>query len=141
MHISRRLAALAAAALLLGAADLALAQGTAWNGIRANTTPLGCAFGTCGVPADPRSIVAVVIKIFMGILGIIYLTYTVHAGFVWMTSQGDTDKIERAKSTLTTGVVGMLVIFAAYAIVRYVMRAAACATDPFNTWCVFLQGF
>lgn len=141
MHITRRLTIILAAVLLLGAADFALAQGNAWNGIKGNMNGLGCAFGTCGVPADPRSIVAVVIKIFMGILGIIYLVYTVYAGFVWMTSQGDTDKIDKAKSTLVTGVIGMLVIFMAYAIVRYVMRAAACATDPFNTWCVFLQGF
>lgn len=141
MHITRRLTLIIAAALLLTVAETALAQGNTWNGIRANMAPVGNAFGTPGTPADPRTIVAVVIKIFMGILGIIYLVYTVYAGFVWMTSQGDTDKIDKAKSTLLTGAIGMLVIFAAYALVRYVMRAAACATDPFNTWCVFLGQF
>ena len=142
MHIQRRfLLILAAALLAVGLADAALAQSGLWNDVRGNLTPVGNAFGTPGVPADPRSVVAVVIKIFMGILGIIYLVYTVHAGFVLMTSGGETDKIDQAKSTLATGIIGMLVIFMAYAIVRFVMRAAACATDPFNTWCVFLQGF
>ena len=149
MHIAphfRRLLLGLAALGIFGLTSLATYAQTAqsnpaWNDIKAHTTLLGCAFGNNGAPPDPRAVVAVVIKVFMGILGIIFLIYVLYAGYTWMTAAGDEDKVRQAKSTLVRGVIGMLIIFAAYSITRFVLAAAACAVDTYNTWCVFLQRF
>ena len=41
-----------------------------------------------------------------------------------MTSQGNTDKVDEAKKLLKAGIVGLIIIFAAYAITAFVMRTA-----------------
>lgn len=107
-----------------------------WDAIRVNFLPFKEIFGS---PTDPRVITALVLKGFISILGILFLCYTVYAGFVWMTAGGNEAKILRAKSTLATGVIGMVVIFSAFSIAQFFVTTIGCATADAGEWCLFFN--
>lgn len=67
-------------------------------------------------------IVNIVIQAFLGILGVLFLVYTLYAGYHWMTAQGDEEKVTKAKDTLQRAVVGLIVTVGAYAITYFVMN-------------------
>ncbi|PLX20307.1 hypothetical protein C0584_06200 [Candidatus Parcubacteria bacterium] len=78
--------------------------------------------------ADPRAIAASVIKVLLGFLGIIAVLIVLYAGFLWMTAAGNDDKISKAKSMMTAGVIGMVIVLAAFGIATFVMNALVTAT-------------
>ena len=61
-------------------------------------------------------IVSIVIQAFLGLLGVLFLTYLLYAGYHWMTAQGDEKKVDKAKDTIQRAVIGLIVIIGAYAI-------------------------
>jgi heme/copper-type cytochrome/quinol oxidase subunit 2 len=65
--------------------------------------------------------VASLIKIFLSILGIIFLILVLYAGFQWMTAAGDEKKVASAKNILISAVVGLVIILSAYAISSFVI--------------------
>jgi len=65
-------------------------------------------------------IVAVVIKAFLGLLGVIFVVLIIYAGYSWMTAQGEEEKVIKAKDTLRQAVIGLIIITAAYAITYFV---------------------
>jgi hypothetical protein len=64
----------------------------------------------------------------MGLLGIILVCLVIYAGFLWMTAQGNDEKIKKAKGIISSAVVGLVLIFAAYAITGFVVDALVNAT-------------
>lgn len=111
-------------------------RGPLWQEIKNQYTPFDLLFGR---PSDPRIITALVIRGFMSLLGILFISYIVYAGFTWMTAGGDEEKIRKAKSTLVTGTIGMLVIFAAFSIAQFITTAFGCATATYGEWCLFFN--
>ncbi len=81
----------------------------------------GKGFGT-GMPSQTglAQVVASVIKAFLGLLGIIFLTLLVYAGYMWLTAQGDEEKVTNAKKTIQRAVIGLVIVTAAYAITYFV---------------------
>lgn len=77
-----------------------------------------------GNPAekDPRDIAASIINIVFGFLGLLAVSLTLYAGYIWMTSQGNPEKIEKAKDILKNAAIGLLIILSAYAIVLFIFR-------------------
>ena len=73
--------------------------------------------------ANLADIVVVVINGVLGLLGIIFLSLTFYAGFLWMTAQGNEDNVTKAKNILTTSIIGLIIIVAAYAITNFVLTA------------------
>lgn len=71
-------------------------------------------------PTDPRVIMAYLIKIFLGFMGLIFLILIIYAGYNWMTAVGNEEKITKSKETLTRAVIGLIIIVTAYAIADYV---------------------
>ena len=89
-------------------------------------------------PADPRSVIATIIKGLLGFVGTLFFVYTIYAGFVIMTAAGDQTKVDKGKSTLTTGVIGIVLILMAYALTivatQIILRAnQAGERDPLRT--------
>jgi hypothetical protein len=78
------------------------------------------AFGQSGDPEDVRVIVAGVIKVFLGVLGIVFVVLIVLAGYKWMTAAGNEEKIKEAKSQLTRAVIGLVIILAAWGITEFI---------------------
>jgi len=70
---------------------------------------------------DPRVIIGRIIQIALSFLGVIALLLIMYAGFLWMTSSGDEDKITRAKTTLKNAVIGLVIILSSWAIVTFVL--------------------
>jgi len=69
---------------------------------------------------DPRDIVIDVIKIFLTFLSIIFIVLIMLAGYKWMTSQGNQDKVDEAKKEITRAIIGLGIIIAVYAITDFV---------------------
>ncbi len=59
----------------------------------------------------------------IGLLGIILVVLIIYAGFLWMTAQGNEDKVKKAKAIISNAVVGMILVFAAYAITAWVLSS------------------
>jgi len=77
---------------------------------------------------DPRGIAASVINVALGFLGIIAVGLILYAGFKWMTAAGSDDKITEARKLLVAGVIGLIIILAAFAIANFVLTQLIMAT-------------
>jgi len=77
---------------------------------------------------DPREIAASVINIFMGFLGIVAVVIILIGGFKWMTAGGNETQIDEAKKMITAGVIGLVIILAAWGITIFVLNALLNAT-------------
>ena len=74
-----------------------------------------------GTPSTPGVVIARVLTVFFGFLGLIFLLLTIYAGFQWMTAMGETDKVKKAKETLRNSVIGLGLIIAAEMISYWVL--------------------
>lgn len=72
--------------------------------------------------ADLIPMIGNIIKIALGFLGIILLIIIIYGGFLWMTSQGEEEKVGKAKKIIGAGVVGVLIIVLAYTITYFVVN-------------------
>jgi hypothetical protein len=81
------------------------------------TNPLGS--------ANLPTIIGRVIRVALGISGSLALLMFIYGGFVWMTSGGSKEKIEKGRKTLVWAVIGLAVIFFAYVAVELVITALA----------------
>src|SRR3989338_5859566 len=61
--------------------------------------------GLPGAVTDLRVIIANVIRIALGFLGILAVLIIIYAGFLWMTAAGNEERIEKAKKVLTGGLI------------------------------------
>lgn len=91
------------------------------------------AYGGAAPTSSVSVIVGSLIAGVLSLLGLIFLCLVVYAGFLWMTAQGDTKKVNKAKDILINGVVGLLITLSAYIIADWVTTslADAVAFAPF----------
>ena len=82
--------------------------------------------------ADMKQIINNIINIFLGFLGLVAVALILYGGFLWMTSQGNVDRIKKAKDTIIGALIGLIIIMASYAIVSFVMRTMADVTGLTN---------
>jgi hypothetical protein len=66
-------------------------------------------------------IIGNVIKAALGIVGSIALLMMTYGGFLWLTAMGNSERIEKGKNTLIWAVLGLTVIFGAYAVTSYII--------------------
>jgi len=71
---------------------------------------------------DPRITVARIIQVGLGFLGTIAVVLVIYAGFIWMTSEGNAEKIKKAKDLLKSAAIGLLIILSSFAIVTFVIN-------------------
>ncbi len=69
---------------------------------------------------DIRVSVVKIIRTILGILGILALIIILYGGFVWMSSQGNPQKIELAKKILLNATIGLIIILMAFGIVQWI---------------------
>lgn len=62
------------------------------------------------------------ISIVLGFVGVIFLVFILYYGFLWMTAGGSTEKTKKAKDGIVNLVIGLLLIFSAYAITSFVLK-------------------
>lgn len=73
--------------------------------------------------AQLPTIIGNLVRIFIGMLGILFMLLTVYAGYLYLTARGEEEKVKHAKETLQRGVIGLIIITAAYAIASFVIGA------------------
>jgi cysteine-rich repeat protein len=69
--------------------------------------------------ADLRDIIVNIVNVALGFLGIIAVIIIIYSGYLWMTSGGNQEQIDRAKSTLRNAIIGLFIIIASWAIVAW----------------------
>lgn len=69
------------------------------------------------------SVVGTIIKGFLALLGIIFVILILIAGYNWMTASGDEEKITKAKDTIRSAVIGLIIIVAAYSITYFIFES------------------
>lgn len=77
---------------------------------------------------DVRVTIANIIRVALGLLGIVAVIIILYAGVIWMTAQGDKTKTDKSKKLMTEGVIGLAIILAAYAITSFVINSLVQAT-------------
>lgn len=77
---------------------------------------------------DPRTMVAQLINVVLTLLGIVAVIIVLLGGFKWMTAAGNEDKVAEAKKLLGAGVIGLVIILAAWGISRFVLNSLFKAT-------------
>lgn len=63
-------------------------------------------------------------KIILGLTGSLALLAFVYGGFVFLLSGGSAQNVEKGKGILKAAVIGLVIVFASYAIIKFVMNTA-----------------
>ena len=72
--------------------------------------------------ANPYEMVIKIINFALGFLGLISVLIIIYAGFLWMTSGGNQDRVAEAKKWLKNGIIGLLIIVSAWGIVLFIFK-------------------
>jgi len=75
------------------------------------------------------TVVGKVTKAVLSILGLVALIIFIFAGFQWMTSGGNKEKIQGAQKLMSSAVIGLVIIILAYAIVIFVVDSLSTVTN------------
>ena len=75
-----------------------------------------------GKEKDPTVVVSSIINVVLSLLGITAVIIILLGGFKWMTAQGNADKVTEAKDLIKNGIIGLVVIFFAYSIAKFVIN-------------------
>ena len=78
--------------------------------------------------AELQPAVMQIINVLLGFLATIAIVIVLLGGFKWMTAGGNEDKVGEAKKLLGAGVIGLVIILAAYAITVFVIEQLYNAT-------------
>jgi hypothetical protein len=115
--------------LLLSGATAVLARGdaTALDGLDATAGSVPAFHSQITNPSgDATTQMALVDRIggivglILSFVGIIFLVLTVYAGITWMTAQGNSAQVEKAKTLLINAIIGLIIITAAYSITMFI---------------------
>jgi len=72
---------------------------------------------------DARTFIKNVANFALGFLGIIAVIVVIYSGFLYVTSRGESDQMEKGKKGITYAIVGIIIILGSFAIVNTVIRA------------------
>ena len=85
-----------------------------------------------GSPADAGTrlpqLVGRIIRVLIGLLGVIFLVLIVYAGFIWMLARGDSGEVDRAKDIIKSSIIGLIIVFIAYTLTGFIINAILKAT-------------
>lgn len=79
--------------------------------------------------ADLKTTVLNIVQLVLGLMTLIAVVLVIYGGFVWLTSAGNEENIERAKRIISAAVVGLIIILLAWAVVIFVARTTANVTS------------
>jgi len=71
---------------------------------------------------DLLGVVRTIIVAILSLLAVIFLALLIYAGFKWMTAAGDSDDVKKAKATIKTAIIGLVIILASYGITYFVFN-------------------
>lgn len=71
-----------------------------------------------------ESIIARVIQIVLGFLGVVFIILMIVAGFKWMIAQGNEEQVTQSIATIRAAIIGLIVVLASYAITYFIFKYA-----------------
>ena len=80
--------------------------------------PLG---GTKANPITIPTLLGKIINNVLGIVGSLALVMFIYGGATWMLSAGNQEQVTKGKNILIWATLGLVIIFTAYALVRFVL--------------------
>ena len=120
-------------AVLIGPASFSLqGQSVAYAGVAGELQKNLTTSGTdSGFKSDTKlsTVVGMVIKTFLGLLGIVFIIMIIYAGFEWIQAQGEENKIGEARKMIIHSVIVLIIVMAAYSITLFVLTAVQDATN------------
>jgi len=116
---------IAALVLLVVVPVVALAQTPLLNSLEQAGT---AGYGAGATERTLPEIIGNIIKVFLSIMGVVFLVLMVYAGYLWMTAQGEEAKIDKSKDTIKAAVIGLIIVVAAYAITNFVVSGLIAAS-------------
>lgn len=75
--------------------------------------------GVTNIPVLVGKIIAIMMS-FLGSLGLLFFIY---GGFLWMTSRGKQDQVQKGTRTMAWAVIGIVFVFSSYAIILFILNA------------------
>ena len=94
--------------------------------VLAATDPLSKMIGVrdkAGLPqttASPQRIIVNVIVYVLGFVALFFVISIIYAGWQWMSSGGNEEKISAAKKRLLNSIIGIIIVMSAYGITWYI---------------------
>jgi len=80
-------------------------------------------FETTGSQPSLAVLAGTVARVFLSLLGIIFIAYTIYAGYLWMTAAGNEENVTKAKNIIRNVVIGLIVVLTSVAIYMFVKTA------------------
>lgn len=77
---------------------------------------------------DLRIIIADIINIALGFLGVAAVVVVLWGGYQYLTSQGNRENTEKAQKTIFGGVIGIAIILSAFILARFILGSLITAT-------------
>lgn len=88
--------------------------------INPSDTTLPSSFGV-STNTDVRLIVINIVRYLLGFLGLLAVIIVLYGGYLWMTAAGNAQQVDQAKQVLKNGLIGLVIILSAFAIVQFVI--------------------
>jgi hypothetical protein len=73
--------------------------------------------------------VAKVVGTALSLVGVIFLVLFIYGGMLWMTAGGKADNTKKAKDLMVNAVIGLVLIFSAYFVTRFVVSELTSASQ------------
>ena len=78
-----------------------------------------------GDKLDVPQFIGLTIKRVMEVTGAIFFVYLLYGSFLWMFSQGEAKRIERAKKVIFWSVTGIIIILLSYIVTSFIFKIFA----------------
>lgn len=62
------------------------------------------------------------IKIALSVVGVLFFVLIFYAAFTWMVSEGEEEKVKKARNTIVASVIGLMIIVSSYAITNIIIN-------------------
>jgi len=79
--------------------------------------------------SDLSTMIGKIVQAILSLLGVVAVLIVLYGGFKWMTASGDETKVDGAKKLIISGVIGLVIVVAAYAIAQFVLDSLITASN------------
>lgn len=82
-----------------------------------------------GEAADPTAIIESAITTLLEVIGAIAMLFIVYGGLQWILARGEATKVQEAQSVLTWAIIGLILIFLAFSITKFIFLVVETPVD------------
>jgi len=102
--------------------------GTTDNNNNNNCEGTVCITDPLHINGDPQELYVRIVNALLGFVGVASLITFVYAGFLFLVSSGNPERVKKAKDAMLYAVIGIVVSIASYAILSFIFKTLEGAT-------------